>query len=373
MKLTDHGLIFDATKVAGPLRVCSFTDLCPLSSGKILASFRRGSGKDSADGNCVVAESSDNGQSWRVISEGFESTHSGVTGEVRAVEIVELDDGTLMALMNWVDRSAGEKFHSAETDTLLPLKMFTATSKDGGRTWGSYQELKAKNIGTPAITGSILRLPDKGWLFFLEDYEPREEGGPSVHSSHAWLSPDGQSFGEPITITRHPEDAIFYWDQRQARCARTGRIVSMFWTFDRPAEKDLDIHMAWADPDTLTWEKPYSTGIKGQIAMPIPLPDGRLLSFYVDREAPGALRLIASNDDGKTWDHANELVIYDNSGGSQSGAEGHSDYAQSWEDMNVWTFGHPTACLLDDKTLLLAYYAGPNDKCLSAHWARVEV
>ena len=81
MQVTDSGLIFDATAVEGPLRVCSFTSLLRLDSGTLLASFRRGSAKDSADGNVVICESTDEGANWSVISEGFETTFEGLPGE----------------------------------------------------------------------------------------------------------------------------------------------------------------------------------------------------------------------------------------------------------------------------------------------------
>ncbi len=54
----------------------------------------------------------------------------------------------------------------------------------------------------------------------------------------------------------------------------------MFWTYDRQDEVDVDIHLAWGDTNTLTWEEPFSIGIRGQLAAPIPLRDGRLLAFY---------------------------------------------------------------------------------------------
>ena len=109
MQVTDSGLIFDATAVEGPLRVCSFTSLLRRDSGTLLASFRRGSAKDSADGNVVICESTDEGANWSVISEGFETTFEDLPGEFRSAELAELDDGRLLAVGGWVDRSDGRR------------------------------------------------------------------------------------------------------------------------------------------------------------------------------------------------------------------------------------------------------------------------
>ena len=105
-----------------------------------------------------------------------------------------------------------------------------------------------------------------------------------MHSAHALLSGDGRSIDQVLTVARHSEDVLYYWDQR---------LVSLFWTYDRKRERDVDIHISWANPESLSWGTPISTGLQGQIAAPIPLPDNRLLAFYVVREATG----LAPSDD----------------------------------------------------------------------------
>ena len=156
MQITNTGLIFDSTAVEGPLRVCSFTSLLRLSSGTLLASFRRGSAKDSADGNIVVCESTDEGASWSVISEGFESTFEGLPGEIRSAELAELDDGRLLAVGGWVDRSEGSGvLRDAETDSMPPMHMLQDYSSDGGRTWGERRVLKRDAV----LSGPVMRLP----------------------------------------------------------------------------------------------------------------------------------------------------------------------------------------------------------------------
>jgi len=136
----------------------------------------------------------------------------------------------------------------------------------------------------------------------------------------------------------------------------------------------MNIHIAWGDPETLRWSVPSDTGLAGQIAQPIPLSDGRLAAFYVHRHPPASLRLIISRDQGQTWDRDKELIVYDAGRAIQKGLDGTSDYAQYWDDMLTnWNFGHPAGVVLDAKTLLLLYYAGPHAQCLSVWCARVEL
>jgi hypothetical protein len=372
MKLIDRGYIFDAEKATGPFRVCSFIGLCRLSSGAVLSSFRLGSGKDTADANCRVEQSDDNGKTWRMISDGFDRKSEGVDGEIRETDLMELEDGSPAAFITWIDRSAGTALYNADTDSILPSRLLLARSNTDG-TWQSGQRLQTAELTGAVLTGPCVHIPGKGHLAFFENFEHKTGGAQSIHSAHALFSQDGQSFDTVINVARHDEDKLFYWDQRHAICPKTGRLVGMFWTYDRKQEHDMDIHIAWGDPETLTWEKPFSTGIKGQITAPIPLPDGRLLAFYVHRHHPGSMRLIASHDSGKTWDHDSEVVVYDSVAEREPEMNGQSNFGQVWEDMASWFFGHPTGVVLDEQTVLLSYYGGPNDKCLSVHWAKILV
>ena len=216
-----------------------------------------------------------------------------------------------------------------------------------------------------------LRLPGKGWLITFEHSASDAPGEPAQQVAAGLFSRDGRAFDRIAVVARHPGRKYYYWDQRQAVCPRTGRAVALFWTYDREAETDTPLHLAWGDPETLTWSEPISAGIDGQIAAPIPLRDGRLLAFYVHRHPPGSMRLIVSSDNGKSWDHDGEISVYDTSG-REAGMDG-ADYDEYWDSMAAWSFGHPAGVELEDDQVLLVYYAGQEPTRLSVRWARVEV
>lgn len=373
-----------------PRRACTFTSLCKLSSRKILASFRLGSTKDSSDANGVVMESSDNGETWQMIRDGFQSTFDGRPGEIRSVELAEIGPGKLMAFLTWFDRSGGDgSLYSEQSDSLVPSRLIVAHSRDGGRTWGDYRVIDTAPYEGCSATGPIIGLPNGTWLLAFESFGKREQalptdGGqarPTLHGALAVTTADGRSFNPPSTIAEDPQQRKYFWDQRLAYCPRRRRMVGMFWTYDRQAESDLPIHIAWGGPDGKSWDVPRSTGISGQIVQPVLLGDGRLparrpaggLAFYVHRNPPGSMRLVASEDDGETWDVSGELVVYRSPLARERGTDGEHDFGDYWEDMGTWTFGHPACVQLDDSRLLLAYYAGESADRLSIRWARVAV
>ncbi len=371
MRVTDTGFVYDVSNSSSPKQVCTFTSLLRLSSGKLLCTFRRGTTKSSADGNCCVAASEDQGKTWQVICDSFEAIHGGIRGEVRAAELAERDDGTLFTALTWLDRSKGKGMYSAQADTIVPSRIIWAESQDGGHTWENYRQIATREYHCPVLAGAIVRIPARGWLVTFEKQEPEHENGPSLHSAHALFTPDGRRFEQVVDVARHPQDSVYYYDQRQAVDAATGELVAAFWTYDRTAEADLDIHLSWGNPRTLTWQRPYPIGIEGQIAAPLPHPDGRLYLFYVHRNPPPSMRLVVSEDRGKTWQLNDEIVVYQKQ--QERGAGPGTSYASLWDDMALWSFGHPAGCFLDEHTLLLVYYAGPDQDNLSMHTARVEL
>lgn len=371
MKIIEQGYIFNVDKINSQKKVCMCTSVLRHSTGKLFSSFRNGTTKESADGNGVVAES-ENGREWNVIFSEFRTVFDGVQGEIKVVELFERPCGNISAFLSWFDRTKGQNLYDSSTDTILPAKIILVDSYDMGRTWRDYRYIDIGNLEGPALTGPVLRIP-QGYLAFFEKYGPEQPGGSSIHAACVIFSKDGTQFEKVKTVARHPEDRIYYWDQRNAYDSETGKIISMFWTYDRKNEKDIDIHISYGDPDRLIWTVPQPTGIKGQIAMPIPLTNGKLLCFYVHRHHPGSMRLVMSCDKGKSWDIANEIVIYENPERKEKGVAGESSYAEYWEDMGTWSFGHPCGVALNKNLVFLVYYSGKDTKNLSARWALVSI
>ncbi|HPO52731.1 MAG TPA: sialidase family protein [bacterium] len=371
MRIEKQGFIFEAEKRSSTKKVCTFTSLFRHSSGKIFSSFRLGTRKDSTDGNGVILASSLS-TDWTMVFSNFKNEFNGHRGDIKVVELFERPDGNISAFLSWFDCSKSKKLYDASSDTIQDSKLILVDSFDMGKTWENYKIVDTQNLPGPALTGRVLRTYN-GYFAFFESYGPEKPGLPSSHAAHAIFSSDGINFTKIVTVARHPENELYYWDQRNAYDTATGNIITMFWTYNRMQEKDIDIHISFGNPETFTWSVPAPTGIKGQIAAPIPLPDGRLLCFYVHRHYPGSMRLVMSPDSGKTWKLDEELIIYQNPERREKISEGKSSYAEYWEDMNTWSFGHPCGILLDKNLVLVAYYAGKDVSCLSARYAIISV
>ena len=261
-------------------------------------------------------------------------------------------------------------------------------SHDHARTFGDYVELETGHRCT--VLSGVLPMQDGRVLLLLEvqAVEGDAAGKDEVQHELAMLSDRSGDFSgspSPTVVAAGlaaARPSTIFWDQRQCLCPTTGRLAAAFWTYNRASEDDIDISFAWGEPDGdgdgegILWEQPRPTGIAGQIAQPAVLRDGRVFLFYVHRSAPCSMRLVCSRDGGRTFPTDDELVVYATDA-AHTEMQSRGDYSNFFDmddgDMAKWTFGHPAVVVLDESTLLLAYYAGVDETQLDARWAVVTV
>jgi len=375
MKILDSGVVFDATQASPDRRVCAWTNLTVLSDGRILVSFHSGSAKDAPDENTVMCLSSDGGKSWETVCPGLAPlTVDGKLGSWHSGRVTELESGWLIGAFRWLDRSDPSRpIVNPETTGTLFGGVFIMESRDDGRTWSDPRQIDPGSfeavglMGAPLILGNgDIAVPGESWKSYYDA---------SYGKHHALLSishDGGHTFDPPIVTANDPDNRLFFWDNRLAVDPESGKLIGMFWTHDREAQRDLNVHVAWGTPDGKTWSYPVDAGFAGQIPTPLILPDGRVLVVYVHRHHPPSLRAKLSEDFGRTWDIENELIYYRKDMGSEAGMEGERGIEDYYADMRLWTFGHTQAGLLPDGDVFVVYYAGDTES-LSIHWARISV
>ena len=390
MRILDRGTIFDATVAPPEMRFCTCPSLVRLGNGRLVAALRAGSSKDAADEDTPVLVSDDDAASWRLTFIGFGDLAPG-RGRIRVMALTPMAEShhfgggdRLIACMTWVDRSdpALALFHP-QTEGILPTRTLLAASEDAGESWSVLGEVPLAPHTGNAITGPILMLRDGRMALPYEAWKQYGDTRPARHHAALRLtSPGGLSVWEERTawprqwpelaiVAHDPEGEVLYWDQRLTAAPDTGELIAMLWTHDRRSGRDIDIHIAWSKtPDASQWTPSVSTGIAGQICAPLALGGGRVFAAYVHRHHPPSLRAILSDDFGRTWTAAEELVFYEKALGAESGMGASRDFADYWADMGIWTFGHPEPLLLPNGEVMVAYYAG-DSKALGIHWVRI--
>lgn len=377
MRVLARGLVFDVAGRPESEQVTFFGSLFRLQNGDWLCGYTIGCKKHDPKGTIRLSRSTDCGQTWREIPFRFETAFQGVPGSLAGAEFVEVGHGKLLIFSTWFDRTDPDRpLFDPVTEGILHSKLLVSESKDHGETFGAFRE-----IATPGLTGTALCGPPLHWSdgtigHPFESFKHYDDPKPAWHAAWLMVSRDGgQTFPERFLVGEDPQHNIFYWDQRLIPTKTPGEYIGLFWTHDRNAQKDLNVHFqsaSLADGGRAKM-KPVDTAIPGQISAPLLLEDGRIMGFVVDRDKPGTMKLWQSKDGGKTWpaDLALTVLVHDENTLLPNQKE-QVDFAEYWENMGKWSFGHPALQLIDQHTALMVYYAGPPNH-LSMHWARVDL
>lgn len=371
MRIIERGTIYDAAQAAPSARFATFPMLERTLEGRVLAAFRVGSSKDSADEDVRVLASDDEGRTWREIFGGFGDILPG-GWRARAFGVTRLPNGGLIGAITAIDRSNPFRpLANPDTQGLLPAKILVTDSPDGA-TWSAPRMVSTAPYTGCVTTGAILTLRDGTLALPYESWKDWSDASYGDHRAALRLSFDsGHTWPGHSVVAHDPSGRLLFWDQRLSIDPATGALVGLFWTYDRVAAQDAPIHIAWCDAGGTRWSSPESTGITGQIASPLFLPDGRLLAIYVHRHDPPGIRAVLSNDGGRTWRLDEDLRVYDRRrNGSEAGMGGARGFGDYWADMSVWSFGHPAPLLLPGGDVLLAYYAG-DSTAMGIEWVRI--
>lgn len=370
-----RGIIHDATRKPDHEKVSIFPGLASMRDGTLLAAYQAASVKQAIDATLRVSRSTDGGNSWKELPFRFETKFNGVQGSFAGGEMTETEPGRLLMFATWFDRSDPKRpLFDPVSGGIVHCKLLLATSTNKGDSWSPWTEFNVHGLKGCAGTGPILRWPDGSIAVAFESYREYDEPNPGHHAAWVCVSRDGgRSFGKPIEVAIDPRHEVYYWDQRLCTAGPNGEYVAMFWTHDLARKQDLSVHFKRGSIHKPGSEGISETIIRGQIAAPVQLPDGRVLSFVVDRVKPATLKLWVSHDGGKTWPEKDVLVVYNHEEkAAVTQGQKNIDYAQYWEDMGKWSFGHPGVHLLANGKLLLIHYAGTPDR-MSIHWIRLAV
>ena len=382
MEILDRGTIFDATSAPVEARFCTSPSLAQLGNGRLVVTLRAGSSKDASDEDTPVLLSDDCGATWRLAFRGFGDLPPG-RGRIRGAALTPLGGDRLAACLTWVDRTdPALPLFNPQTEGILPTRTLLAASEDAGESWAVLGEVPLAPHTGNAITGPILILQNGQMALPYEAWKEYGDARPGRHHAALRLTGPGglgtseepsswpSQWPELAVVAHDPAGEVLYWDQRLCVAPDTGELIAMLWSHDRRSQHDLDIHITWGSPDARRWTPPASTEIGGQICAPLALGGGRVFAAYVHRHPPPTLRAILSDDFGRTWTAADELVFYEKATGPESGMAGSRDFSDYWADMSIWTFGHPTPLLLPNGDVMVAYYAG-DSTAMGIHWVRI--
>lgn len=365
MHVIDNKLIFVGS-AAERTNIATFCGLTKTRDGELIATVRLGSGKDSDDGNTAFLISQDNGQTWTKPAMPFSTTFEGKSGCLRGGYITELNDGTWLWTLCWVDRSVkGRPLYNKDTGGLCPMFPVISYSTDRGKNWSALKRLDISPVRLPAaLTGPTLLLNNGTLAAQFEVQKEWNDPSPLFNISALKFSYDnGKTWPDYVEIAgRNLKDRVC-WDQRIA-ILPDGKLINLFWTYDPLNDRDLPIHCSFSGDNGRTWTVPQDTGVIGQIACPVVLNRTEVVMLYVRRDAKKQIAARRSVDGGKTWDEKSDICIYDHFCLSEKKGD-------FFDAMNTWSYGHPYGIKLSDNHIAMVYYAG-NSQTMGLWFCRIQ-
>lgn len=372
MKVIDEGIVFAGEKGTNR-QSCAFPGICAAPNGRWLCACRAAPTKNAVAGQHVLLTwSDDEGRTWRRPYAPFDPiVMDGKPGVFRAAYLTTLGKDRLLAVLMWVDNSNPHlPFFNPETEGILDVRIFLSHSFDAGATWSAPElvDTRAFDMLTP-LTGPVLGLPNGELACQFELNKHYYQTSVWRHSSVMMFSKDGgKTWPDYVITSNDPENRIFYWDQRPGVLGN-GKILDLFWTYDNKSSVYLNIHARESPDNGRSWSDVWDTGVPGQPAPPVSLPDGGLAMVYVDRTESPAIKMRVSHDGGRTWPDKTEGIIFQSEIGSQIKEKG--SMQDAWAEMGKYAVGLPATTPLPDGNFLVVYYAGPQTDMTDIRWARV--
>ena len=368
MKIIGEGNVTNG-KEGTAISSCTFPGVCVMPGGRMAMCFKGSPKKGPLDGqNGYVCHSGDMGETWGAPVAPFPGrfTHEGREASFRGIYLTHIAGARVLAVMPAVYEGAeGTPYYNEATEGILDTDIFFAHSDDYGHTFTAPRRMETGFFMPVPLTGPVILLPDGRLMCQFELNKKYDDLSPWVHSSVVIFSRDGgHTWGDRTVVTKNP--SIYYWDQRIG-LLNDGRLLDLFWTFDRETADYLTIH-ARDSLDGISWSPIWDTGLPGQPGQPASAGGGRTAVIYIDRSGSPKISVKFSADNGHTF-LPGELTVYDSQLHSQKTDKGSMNDA--WAEMSAFSVGHPNLAALPGGLLYAYYYAGGHTDRTDIRWAKI--
>lgn len=351
IQVCDEGIIYRNAKPHLRSRHAYFPSLAVLPNGSIFAGFDIGSAFEAADVRSFYAISGDGGRSWSdpapVVLPEFSRPFSSTC------RFSASPDGHLIGIGALWDRSReDEGMANPKTGGFVETHPFLVRAEASSLSWDGPRFLSLPVNAPLEICSAPIFAPGGDWLWPASIWRDWEGRAPLGEQAVVIRSRDrGDTWSSWNAVMDGRSQGLVFWEIKMIRFA-DGRLLSVCWTHDTKAKRDLPVHYALSQDDGQTFTTPASTGLIGQTCTPVASADGHILSLYRRTDRPGLWAQI-SELDGNTWRNSHELLLWAGEGYTKESSDGaHATI----ERMSTLRFGLPTAVLLPEGGVLAAFW-----------------
>ncbi len=276
-------------------------------------------------GREVLARSTDNGRSWTLPLEIYNSELDD-----RDANLLTMPDGTIV--LSWFTSTAFEPYWVERGKRISPemrrelVGAWMTTSRDNGHTWDKEPlRMPVGNHISPSVLcdGSLLTCGAFDADYCVFKSTDRGHNWQKISVIPSPVKPDGRTILNESHLLEVAPD----------------HIVAMF----RATEADIaPICQSESNDGGHTWTPIRELPVAGLPPQLLKLRNGVLMCSFGHRKSPYSIRAIFSHDLGRNWDTDNIVTLY------------------QWD--NEPDMGYPSTIELDDGELLTVFYSSWRDK-----------
>jgi len=331
----------------------------PLSETELICTYKHGQAQYAADNMVHISRSTDGGRTWQHEGPFRDRKKDPVPYQYSAACVTALRDGSLL-MLNWrCDRSHPDKLYvNPKTGGHQPLEGAYFRSADAGRTWSEpvIGRFPAAAEGmTHALGGPVIELADGRWMQLSEPWLSYDSTQPYDVRAYVMMSEDeGRTWGPQIKIANRNADGRAFSHGHIIHLP-DGRLYALYWTMstDMTEFHGLSYNMS-TDETGAVWTAPQPTGIPGQSSFPVAIDDQRLAIIYSERDSPApGIKVVLSEDAGRTWDIGNAAVVWDAYGEEALGVPMTDTYPCSHDAI---AYGAPHLGRLNNHELIATFW-----------------
>jgi hypothetical protein len=335
-----------------------------LDTGELLVAFDRGQGAEALDYRNWLARSQDDGKTWSQPERTFpEETPRRSSHTFR---IGRSADGTLVAFghLFWRDDPEEGLINRANLG-FVPTQMLVMTSRDGGHQWSKPTVVEPPLVG-PGFEPchSLVELRDGRWLWPTSTWRGWDGALPNGWKCVALVSRDrAKSWPEYLEVMDQWDRGLVAWEVGLLQLP-DDRLLAVTWAYEEKTGKTHPTPYALSS-DGRTFSKPRPTGLHGQTAKLLALPDGRILCLYRANDRPG-LRAAVARIQGEDWVTEEETALWT---GAASGMAGQRN---SGDELSALRFGYPQMVNLPGGEVFAVFWCA-EDMIQNIRWLRLAV
>lgn len=325
---------------------------------EVIAVYVRHRGmRHSDDGSIMFVASHDGGRTWDLNSRTVAMPQAAQWGFTSPACLL-LKDGTILAFA-LVNTAVGQRSGSEARFR----GGYTARSTDGGKTWSAPERIDGWPLRVAGVWDNPVEMP--GGALVMAVYGALDSGhGVGTYHDPAratllWSDDQGLNWYAYGTIAYDPSGLRQFYEPSIAR-TRDGRLVSLsrerLGVFGNNPPGGY-LFFSESEDGGATWSPYRRTDVWGYPADLVTLKDGSILNVYGHRKDPMSVKVVVS-EDGRKWREENASVLYS----APNYDTRNLSASKGAIDTGYRHVGYPSACVLDDGTVLAIFHSFNPDR-----------